>query len=595
MYISKLTIENYRGIKEKRIIQLDKLSSIVGKNDAGKTILLYAVATFLDIKTFTVTFSDFNDIDKPIVFEAEFKDENIIELLKTKLKSKVKKTDGLDEYVNDFIFDGVIRYKREAIKVDKKFSGEFVFVEDFKQENIRGLYFKSDEELNAIIAEYKIEIPVEGKGRNSKVEKIKFIKLHFKDAERIGFWVEDECKIETLFPEVEMFKADYGLEADTKFKTASVSEIQDYFEKETSTPGTKLNIVEAEINEEMKKEAQSVTAYMQDYATLLKAVQITPIVNWKDAIKSVDVSFQFEGDAKFIPMSHKGTGYRRLFMVARFRYIAEKNKGHNIIYLIEEPETFLHPTAQQDLLNAFKNLSNDNQVVITTHSPVFAGATNVTGVILCTKDIQSNYQNAGNEHDYDFLMKIISELGIKPNYNLRDRFEKILFVEGQDDSTFYKIICNKILGKNLEEKVLVLPCGGSSVDSFINIEYFKKNGRELFLILDSDKGLATRDPKKPVIQIDTISNFNAVFGKGYILKKSNIESYFHPQALRAFYHHLKEKEIEIFGDEQDLKEYFKENGINKKDNTKIYNSMTAEQWNEIIEPELIDFLKQITE
>lgn len=595
MYISKLTIENYRGIKEKRVIKLDKLSSIVGKNDAGKTILLYAVATFLDIKTFSVTYSDFNDIDKSIVFEAEFKDENIVELLKTKLKSKVKKTDGLDEYVNDFIFDGIIKYKREAIKVDKKFSGEFVFVEDFKQEDIRGLYFKSDEELNAIIAEYKIEIPVEGKGRNSKVEKIKFIKINFKDAERIGFWIEDDCKIESLFPEVEMFKADYGLEADTKFKTASVSEIQDYFEKETSTPGTKLNIVEAEINKEMKKEAQSVTTYMQDYASSLKAVQITPVVNWKDAIKSVDVSFQFEGDAKFIPMSHKGTGYRRLFMVARFRYIAEKNKGHNIIFLIEEPETFLHPSAQQDLLNAFKDLSNDNQVIITTHSPVFAGATSVNGVVLCTKDIQSNYENSTGEKDSAFLMKIISELGIKPSYNLRDDFEKILFVEGQDDSTFYKIICDKVLGKSLEEKVLVLTCGGSSVDSFINISYFKKNGRDLFLILDSDKGLAVRDPKKPVIQTETIAGFNSDFGKAYILKKSNIESYYHPVTLKKYYHHLKEKEIDIFGDEQDLKEYFKENGISKKDNTRIYNLMTPEEWNDVVEPELIEFLKVITD
>ena len=34
------------------------------------------------------------------------------------------------------------------------------------------------------------------------------------------------------FPDVEMFKADYGLEADTKFKTASVTEIEEYFIRE---------------------------------------------------------------------------------------------------------------------------------------------------------------------------------------------------------------------------------------------------------------------------------------------------------------------------------------------------------------------------
>jgi predicted ATP-dependent endonuclease of OLD family len=266
-----------------------------------------------------------------------------------------------------------------------------------------------------------------------------------------------------------------------------------------------------------------------------------------------------------------------------------------IIYLIEEPETFLHPTAQQDLLNAFKELSNDNQIIITTHSPVFAGATSVKGVVLCTKENQSNYENAIEENDNAFLLKIIEELGIKPSYNLRDDFEKILFVEGQDDATFYKILCAKLLGKNLEDKVLVLPTGGSSIDSFINITYFKKNGRELFLILDSDKGLATKNPEKPLIQAKSILNFNNGFGKGYALKKSNIESYLHPTALKNFYNHLNDVEIPFFEDDQDLSIYFKENRINKKHNTKIFNLMVKNEFEVVVEQELIDFLKEITD
>jgi putative ATP-dependent endonuclease of OLD family len=594
MYISKIAITNYRGIKQQRTINLEQLSSIVGKNDAGKTIVLYAIATFLDVKNFPITYSDFNDIDSPILFEFDFKDENFAELLMTKLKGKVKKADGLEEYVQDFLFDSAIKFKREAIKVDKKFSSESILIKDYQQEDIRGLYLKTDDELNVLIQHYEIQIPVDGKGRNSKFEKIKHIKQHFVNAERTTFWIEDDCKISSLFPEVEMFKADYGLEADTKFKTNSVTEIQDYFDREAKNDDTKLKKVEAEIIDEMKKEAQSVTGYMQDYASTLKAVQIIPVVNWKDAIKGVDVSFQFDGDEKFIPMSHKGTGYRRLFMVARFRYLAEKSKGHNIIYLIEEPETFLHPTAQQDLLNAFKDLSNDNQIIITTHSPVFAGATSVNGVVLCSKDNQSNYENASKENDTDFLLKIVEELGIKPSYNLRDDFERILFVEGQDDATFYKILCDKLFGKNLEDKVLVLPSGGSSIDSFINISYFKKNGRDLYLILDSDKGLSKKNPEKPLIQAKSILNFNNGFGKGYALKKSNIESYFHPLALKRFYPHLDDVEVPFFEDNQDLSIYFMENKISKKQNTKIFNEMTKEEFEEITEQELIDFLMEIT-
>src|SRR5690606_5153137 len=566
MYISNLKITNYRGVKETRSINLARFSSVVGKNDAGKTIVLNAIATFLDIKSFTITQTDFNDLSKPIEFEFQFSSDSISDLLETKVKSKVKKTEGLDEFINDLIFDNSIIYKRIAYNIGKSWSEEHILINDFENSEIQGLYFKSDEEITAIVEKFGIVIPVEGKGRNSKAEKIKFIKEHFKDEPRANFWIPDDMKISSLFPEVEMFKADYGLEADTKFKTATVTEIEEYF----SRVEDRLVIFKNEINAEMKKEADILKTYMQEYASNLLDSDISPNVAWKDAIKSVDVSFQFAGDDKFIPMTHKGTGYRRLFMVARFRYLAQKSKGNNIIYLIEEPETFLHPTAQQDLLNALKELSNENQVVTTTHSPVFAGATHIEGVVLCTKNAQSNYENGVEGNEREFLFKIIDELRIKPSFNLRDDFEKILCVEGQDDGTFYKLIANHLLECDLS-KVLILPCGGSSVESFINIEYFKKNGRELYLLLDSDKGLKVRDPKKPILQQKLIDNFNMNFGKAYSLKKSNIEYYFHPLALKRYYYHLKDEEIEIFKDDVDLVDYFKEKRINKKHNVEIFN------------------------
>lgn len=586
MHISKIAITNYRGVKERCEINLSKFSSIVGKNDAGKTIVLNAIATFLDVKNFAITATDFNKIDSPITMEFIFTSSELIDMLSTKIKSKVKKTEGLDEFIQDFIFDETIVYKREVNSQGKNWTSERVLLNDFVREDLQGLYFKSDEEISLIIESNTIQIPVEGKGRNSKAEKIKHIKLHFSDEPRANFWIIDDMKIGSLFPDVEMFKADYGLEADTKFKTASVTEIDDYFTREQ----VRLMMFQNEIDIEMKKEAAILKSYMQEYASNLMDIDIKSNIAWKDAIKSVDVSFQFNGDDKFIPMTHKGTGYRRLFMVARFRYLAEKSKGNNIIYLIEEPETFLHPTAQQDLLKALKELSQENQVVTTTHSPVFAGATDVEGVVLCTKVGQSNYENVIDGNEQDFLFKVIDELGIKPSFNLRDHFDKILFVEGQDDGTFYKLIASILLNMDLKN-ILILPCGGSSVESFINIEYFKKNGRELFLILDSDKGLKVRDPKKPILQQQLIDKFNSDFGQAYSLKKSNIEYYFHPEALKRYYFHLKDEVIEIFGDDEDLKEYFKEKRINKNHNVNIFESMTIQEWEAVVEQELLDFLQ----
>src|SRR5690606_10935077 len=185
--------------------------------------------------------------------------------------SKVKKPEGLEEFISDLIFDNSIVYKRVTYNIGKSWSEEFILINDFENPKIQRLYFKSDEEISAILEEYKIEIPVEGKGRNSKAEKIKYIKEYFKDESKANFWLADDMKVSSLFPEVEMFKSDYGLEADTKFKTATVTEIEEYF----NNVEDRLQVFRDEINAEMKKEANILKFYMQEYASNLMDIDIS--------------------------------------------------------------------------------------------------------------------------------------------------------------------------------------------------------------------------------------------------------------------------------------------------------------------------------
>lgn len=600
MKIVNISIKNYRGINERQDIPLSNFSSIVGKNDSGKSIILNAIASFLDPKEFPITESDFNDLSKPIEIACYFGSENLKEKLESRIKSKIKKNDGLDEFLNDLIFHDAIIIVKTVGAPKKGFDTEKILFNDYDDAAFSMLYSKSDEELSDIVAKNKIEIPVEGKGRNSKLEKIKHIKLFCKDKKIIERLIDDEYKIASLLPEVEMFKSDYGLEADTKFKTASVSEIQSYFERETATDDTKLKQVEKEIEVEMQIEAQSIKSYMNDYVSSLNKVEIKPTITWKDAIKSVDVSFQFDGDTKPIPMSHKGTGYRRLFMVARFRFLAEKNKGKNITYLIEEPETYLHPSAQEDLLSAFRDLSSDNQIVITTHSPVFAGATNFNSVILCIKDVQSiyNFAKAGNENE--FIDNIVTELGIKPSYNLKDHHEKIVFVESSNDSKFYEIVCQQLIGPNLlkNKKVLVLPFGGGEdIESFLNIDYFDDSGRELYLIIDSDKHV-NKEAKQRQRAIDFEKKPK---GKSYVINKSCIENYYHQRAIERVYG-LPANTFDFIMPEVNARDYIKgviaahnleKKNIKEKNNFKVFDEMTNAEWNEVIEKDLSDFLNVI--
>ncbi len=73
--------------------------------------------------------------------------------------------------------------------------------------------------------------------------------------------------------------------------------------------------------------------------------------------------------------SEKGTGMQRALALALIQVYAdisslnEEEISKPILFLIDEPETFLHPQAQNKLLDALEKISENSQVFIITHSP----------------------------------------------------------------------------------------------------------------------------------------------------------------------------------------------------------------------------------
>lgn len=252
------------------------------------------------------------------------------------------------------------------------------------------------------------------------------------------------------------------------------------------------------------------------------------------------------------------------------------------------------------MLNALRELSDDNQIIITTHSPVFAGATYIESVILCKKENGSEYENYNANGREAFLNGIVNELGIKPSYNLRDTHEKIVFVESHNDTKFYDIICRQLVGVSLvgDDKVLVLPFGGGEdIDSFLNIDYFDNSGRELFLLIDSDKHQNNYQK-----QMKRAERFRTSKDKGssYVIKKSCLENYYHPRAFERTYGLVAGSFPDIADDENArsvIKEYRLHNdaptNIKEKNNFDVFGQMTKDEWEAVVEQELIDFLKRI--
>jgi len=82
-------------------------------------------------------------------------------------------------------------------------------------------------------------------------------------------------------------------------------------------------------------------------------------------------------------VSEKGTGMQRALALALIQLYADVQKNKNteklssnnlntekpLLFLIDEPETFLHPIAQDRLIDSLSKISEKSQVFITTHSP----------------------------------------------------------------------------------------------------------------------------------------------------------------------------------------------------------------------------------
>ena len=83
-------------------------------------------------------------------------------------------------------------------------------------------------------------------------------------------------------------------------------------------------------------------------------------------------SLELEDSGGVTEVSDKGTGMQRALALSLIQVYADASNEDSekpMFFFIDEPETFLHPMAQNRLLAAFEKLSNKHQLFITTHSP----------------------------------------------------------------------------------------------------------------------------------------------------------------------------------------------------------------------------------
>lgn len=569
MRIYDISIKNFRGIHTLNKLKFGDINSFVGKNDSGKSSVLKALDAFFNDK-----FSH-NDVYKGVK-EGELTEITIRFTPKEKIHSLALDSDGKICLRKVLYFNTTGRLTKDV----------YYTCNDINHEKVSNCWGVKETNINDFMELLELAYSKSGRGVTN-LSKIEDIDNHTNAFGRIQKEHPAEEYIKNMkkqydffdIPEFSLFDAEQDLNVgSTNFQT----QFKPIATKSLSDNKSLTSRLETNVQNDLENEFETITHLMQKNVPNLERIKPSVSCNWNNLVK-FDLSLKFTSDSYEIPISNKGTGFKRLLMVAYFEYLAQKASKKYQIFGIEEPETFLHPELQNDLLESIIVLSDNSQFFITTHSPVFAGATKNTNIIVVKKHNEiSEYFNFENETD--ILDMVIKELGIRPNYNLlSDNYRKAIFVEGSGDINFWHIALQKINGE-IPSDILFIPCGGDQVEFFVNAELCRKINRRFIFILDSDKGAIDFDSKfakKESLE----KKVNELGGELAILRKREIENYYSREAIQRILGDKKLPEEFKIEDYSDIKEDIKLHIIEPfsvnfktKNNSDIFNEMTKEEW-----------------
>ena len=120
----------------------------------------------------------------------------------------------------------------------------------------------------------------------------------------------------------------------------------------------------------------------------------------------------------------------------------------NFIILIDEPELSLHPKWQQRIIEVYKKIGENNQIIIATHSPHILGSVSNENIFILYKDENGKIEAKTGEN-MDIKSFILANKEIIEKFAIKKDEEKV--IKKDDDwynedcwDNFHKIVGDKI-------------------------------------------------------------------------------------------------------------------------------------------------------
>ena len=493
MKLIKIRNNNFRGIREEVIVHFDSYNVIVGQNDAGKSTVLRALNAFINDKDVDRDSSNIRTASEQVEIEMYFNANQAPIIIDEQIETTFE-AEGLTDG------DGYVVLKKVWNTGASRIIPEFSFLR--KKYAIDDFLIMSEPQLMALCKKRGIDTSKGNGSEFNNVEKrgklresllmdeiayeYEFEKPPASGASRPKI-IADVMK--NMMPSFEYFKADSSLEeTDTTiqnyFKKIALQEIEQCDTRE----------IQARVAAKLSRVMTSLSDKVNQVVSQTESIDHDIKFDWT---KLVQTSFKSSAEELSIPLKNRGDGFRRLTMMAYFEHLAEEGRQSgesNVIYGFEEPETFLHPSAQEKLFLRLKQVSeNGAQVFVTTHSPTIVSHSDRGKLIHVTK------QNGATSYQQEIedYSQIVNDLGISPNNLLLKQIDSasvLLLVEGPNDIIAYDHLINEYKVNGLvqasftEMGVIPVPVGGcNSIQHWISFNVIKALRKPFFVILDSDK------------------------------------------------------------------------------------------------------------
>lgn len=590
MKLKKVEIKNFRSLDDVSITFVNDLMCVVGRNDVGKSNFIKAIETFFGIRQFERTdfpFKSGNDVESEICLHF----------------------DNATELPGEFRTENEFTIKMNFAKNNSSVKKTIYCLKNFippRHEDLGGY-----SNLKKIGSMLEVDFP---KIKPKEEKDIEELKLRVEEAikRNIGtqFWFDisnEWTRIKDYLPEIITVPAIQDPENEQKMTSDSSA-----FGSLFRVGVRKLLQQDSEGTEAVAVLEDRLKSINEDILDIVREKLLSQgnTFNLKQDATPLDVtkSFSFQMEVKdeygiTTPLSQRGNGLQRSVLMAIIRAQNEIHKRINkkeelpnrlgkYIYLIEEPEAFLHLSAQRELYYSIKELIRDgSQALITTHSTLFMDEGDIGQVVLLLRE--EGKTSATQALD---LFEVKENIGEIVQVSKLMTGKVCCLVEGISD-VFALKSWTETLGCSYKELGIYFidMKGCSNAEYFANVKVIKDFNVNFLIVLDTDFHSRERVTE---IKHKLKKEYRVGEHQFIELREGEIENYFPikrvEQVLGLDEFSINEEEYAI-DPKKAMKNAKDRSGsrakryIESRDSSRIAKSMKKEE----IHPEIVDLINQL--